>query len=215
MKSTVVENCYGDAVAGRSSIQRPGRRPGESDSRAAILAAAAARFTERGFRDTTMRAVAADAGVDSALVHYFFGTKEQLFAQAMAVPIDPSVFLPPLLEPGVAGLGERLVDALLTLFDQAGPTNPIVALVRSASTHPSAARMLREFLATAVIARIASAVQADRPELRAALCASQVVGLVIARDVVGVPPLPDTDRAVLVAAYGPALQHYLEDPLPS
>lgn len=200
----------------RVQPHHPPRRPavGDAGNRAAILAAATTRFTDLGFRDTTMRAVAADAGVDSALVHYFFGTKEQLFAQAMALPIDPRGFVTAMLEAGVAGLGERLVEALLTVLDEAGPTNPMLALIRSAATHASATRMLREFLTSAVTSRLAVAVEVDRPELRAALCASQVIGLIVAREVIELPPLPTTDRAVLVAAYGPALQHYLEDPLP-
>jgi AcrR family transcriptional regulator len=208
-----LKNCYRGVVT-TTPIRRAGRQPADADNRAAILAAATARFTELGFRDTTMRAVAADAGVDSALVHYFFGTKEQLFIQAMSLPIDPSAFLAATLGPGVAGLGERLVNGLLAVLDEAGPTNPMLALIRSAATHESAARMLREFLTTAVTSRLAETVEVDRPELRAALCASQVMGLILAREVVALPPLPTTDRAVLVAAYGPALQHYLEDPLP-
>lgn len=196
------------------TARRAGRQSGDAGNRAAILAAATARFTDLGFRDTTMRAVAADARVDSALVHYFFGTKEQLFVQAMALPIDPRVFVTAVLEPGTIGLGERLVNALLAVLDEAGPTNPMLALIRSAATHASAARMLREFLTSAVTSRLAVALEVDRPELRAALCASQVIGLIVAREVIELPPLPTTDRAVLVAAYGPALQHYLESPLP-
>jgi AcrR family transcriptional regulator len=194
--------------------RRAGRQPADADNRAAILAAATARFAELGFRDTTMRAVAADAGVDSALVHYFFGTKEGLFVQAMALPFDPPTFLATVLGPGVPGLGERIVGGLLTVLDEGGPTNPMLALFRSAATHESAARMLREFLTTVVMARIAAALEVDRPELRAALCASQVAGLIFAREVLALPPLPTTDRSVLVAAYGPTLQRYLEDPLP-
>jgi len=194
--------------------RRAGRQPVDADNRAAILAAATARFAELGFRDTTMRAVASDAGVDSALVHYFFGTKEQLFIQAMELPIEPSAFLATVLGPGIAGLGERIVGGLLSILDEAGPTNPMLALIRSAATHASAARMLREFLTSSVTSRVAAALDVDRPELRAALCASQVIGMIVAREVIELPPLPTTDRAVLVAAYGPALQHYLEDPLP-
>ncbi len=89
----------------------------------------------------------------------------------------------------------------------------MLALVRSATTHDSAARMLREFLTTAVMARVATALRVDRPELRAALCASLVVGVIVAREVIALPSLPTTERAVLVAAYGPALQHHLEGPL--
>ena len=66
-----------------------GRRPGAPDTRAAVLAAARAAFAAKGFGGTTIRAVAADAGVDPALVHHYFGTKDDLFLAAMELPVDP------------------------------------------------------------------------------------------------------------------------------
>ena len=194
---------------------RPGRRPGDSRTRDAILTAAAARFAEHGYRDATMRAIAADAGVDPALVHYFFGTKDQLFAKAMALPLNPAEIVPRLLEPGIDGLGERIVTQILTVVDELGTANPMLALIRSATSHPDAARMMREFFEHAVIGRIAAALDTDRPRLRAALCASQIVGLVVARELIAFPPLPETDRAMLAAACGAALQLYLTQPLSS
>lgn len=195
--------------------QRPsGRRPGDTGTRTAILAAATARFTGHGFRNATIRAIAADADVDPALVHYFFGTKEELFVEAMALPVQPAAFLARLLEPGVDGLGARLVDAVLTVLDELGPANPMLALIRSATTHAAAARMVREFVGTAIVGRLAASLEVDRPELRASLCASQIVGLVMAREIVELPALRTAERGVLVAAYGAALQGYLDAPLP-
>ncbi|MDL5157492.1 TetR/AcrR family transcriptional regulator [Actinomycetospora termitidis] len=186
-----------------------GRRPGDSGTREAILAAARARFTEQGFRETTMRSVAAAADVDPALVHHFFGSKEGLFATAMAFPFNPADMVAGLLAQGVDGLGERLVRTLLVTFARLGPANPMIALLRSAVGHPPAAQMLREFLTGAVLDPVASAVRADRPRLRAELCASQVVGILVAREVVELPELRAADTATLVAAYGPTLQRYL------
>lgn len=197
-----------------SSDRRPGRRPGDTGTRAAILAAATARFTEHGFQKATIRAIAADADVDPALVHHFFRNKEQLFVAAMALPIQPATFLAQLTEPGVDGLGARLVDAVLTVLDELGPANPLLALIRSAATHATAARMVREFVGTAIVGRIAASLDVDRPELRASLCASQIVGLIVAREIVELPALRTAERAVLVAAYGPTLQRYLDAPLP-
>ncbi len=197
-----------------SSDRRPGRRPGNTGTRTAILSAATARFTEHGFQQATIRAIAADADVDPALVHYFFRNKEQLFVAAMALPIQPATFIAALIEPGVVGLGARLADAVLTVLDELGPANPMLAMIRSATTHAAAARMVREFVGTAIVGRLAAALDVDRPELRASLCASQIVGLVVAREIVELPALRTAERAVLVAAYGSALQGYLDGPLP-
>jgi AcrR family transcriptional regulator len=185
-----------------------GRRPGDSGTRAAILTAAAEQFAEHGFRDTTMRAVASAAGVDPALVHHYFGTKGGLFAAAMAFPINPGEMASHLVAPGVDGIGERVVRTLLTIFAELGDANPMIGLLRSAAGHPPAAKMLREFLSEAVLDRVASAVQTDRPQLRAELCASQVLGILVAREVIAFPALAQADLDTLVAAYGPALQHY-------
>lgn len=193
---------------------RTGRRPGDTATRSAILAAATARFTEHGFRNATIRAIAADADVDPALVHYFFGSKEQLFVQAMALPIQLGTLIARLIEGGMDGIGARLVGAVLDVLDELGPANPMLALIRSATTHADAARMVREFIGAAVVARLAAALDVDRPELRASLCASQIVGMVVAREMVELPALRAAERPVLVAAYGSAIQNYLDMPLP-
>lgn len=197
------------------STRRSGRRPGDSGTRDAILAAARSRFTSHGYDGATIRGIATDAAVDPALVHHFFGTKERLFAATMELPLDPSQVIPELLAPGVDGLGERLARFFVTLLRDLGDANPIVAMIRSAATHPDAARMFREFYSRAVIERVAAELEFAQPRLRAALCASQLMGLVLARQVIGLEPLVQADDEVLVAAYGAALQHYLTDPLPT
>ncbi len=196
-----------------TSARRTGRRPGDSGTEEAIRAAAAARFAREGFGATTIRAVAADAGVDPALVLHYFGSKQQLFVAAMALPIDPGMLVAGLLADGVDDLGYRIVHRLLGVLDELGDANPMLGLLRSAASHPEAARMLREFLGAAVLDRIAAAVSAelgvDRPRLRAELCASQIVGILVARGIVELPTLRATDRDTLAAAYGPTLQRYL------
>ena len=89
-----------------------GRRPGSPDTRAAILGAARAGFAELGFRATTIRAVASEAGVDAALVHHYFGTKEQVFVAAMELPFEPGELLPQAL----AGDPEELRERLARMF---------------------------------------------------------------------------------------------------
>lgn len=192
---------------------RRGRRPGDSGTRAAILDAARARFSSAGFRAATVRAIAGDAGVDPALVMHYFGTKQALFVAAMEFPLDPAEVVPRLIAPGIDGLGERLVRFLLGIIDELGEANPMLGLMRSAVGHPDAARMMREFLGEAILDRVAEAISeaidTDRPRLRADLCASQIVGVLVARQILGLPELAAADRETLVAAYGATIQRYL------
>jgi AcrR family transcriptional regulator len=194
---------------------RRGRRPGDSGTREAILDAARVRFSVAGFRAATVRAIAADAGVDPALVMHYFGTKQALFVAAMEFPLDPAQVVPHIVGPGVDGLGERLLRFLLGMIDELGETNPMLGLVRSAVTHPDAARMMREFLGEAILDRVAAAIEADRPRLRADLCASQIVGILMARQILALPELAAADRELLVGVYGRTVQRYLTEPLDS
>ncbi|HEX8156661.1 MAG TPA: TetR family transcriptional regulator [Solirubrobacteraceae bacterium] len=190
-----------------------GRRPGDAGTREAIVAAARARFAAHGYTATRIRAVAADAGVDPALVHYFFGTKEALFAAVMTLPFRPAEILEPLLEDGLDGLGERLVRRLLGIWDVPEYREPLVAMVRSVTGHDAAATMMRGFVEREVVGRIARALPAPDARLRASLVGSQVVGLLLARYVIGLAPLAEADHDALVAAVGPTLQRYLTEEL--
>src|SRR3954468_3456853 len=194
---------------------RRGRRPGDSGTRGAILDAARARFGSEGFRAATVRAIAGDAGVDPALVMHFFGSKQALFAAAMEFPVDLTQVVPRIVGPGVDGLGEGLARFLLGLVDELGDANPMLGLVRSAVGHPDAARMMREFLGEAILDRVAAAIEADRPRLRADLCASQIVGILMARQIPAPPRLAAADRETLVGVYGRTIQRYLTEPLDS
>jgi AcrR family transcriptional regulator len=190
-----------------------GRRPGGSDTRSRILAAARERFAASGYDRTRIRDVAADAGVDAALVHYFFKTKDGLFAAAMELPLRPSEVLAPVLEEGLDGLGERIVRRLLSVWDDPGNRAALLAIVQGASAHPGAAAALREFVRSEIIARVARTVEADRAELRANLVASQIIGLVAARYVAQVRPLAEMPADEIVPLVGPTLQRYLDGPL--
>ncbi|HEY3259228.1 MAG TPA: TetR family transcriptional regulator [Pseudonocardiaceae bacterium] len=197
-----------------TTIRRMGRRPGSSGSRDAVLDAARVRFAEQGYDGATIRGIAANAGVDPALVHHFFGTKERLFVAAMHLPLEPAKLIPELLAPGLDGLGERLARHFLRLMRELGEANPMIALIRSAAAHPDAARMLREFYTRAVLERLAAELETSRPRLRAALCAAQMIGLGVATFIIGLRPLVEADDETMVAALAPALQHYLTGDLP-
>lgn len=188
---------------------RSGRRTGASGSKQAILDAARAAFAERGYDGATVRDIARRAGVDPALVHHFHGTKEQLFAAAMQLPADPTVAIPALLAPGVAGLGERLVRFFLSVCEAGGERSPFLALLRGAASHQRSAAMLREFITRAVLGRIAASLDAPDAKLRATLAGSQLVGLAMVRYVVRVEPLASADHDTIVAAIAPTIQRYL------
>ena len=194
-------------------MRRRGRRPGDSGTREAILAAARARFAAHGYDRTRIRDVAADARVDAALVHYFFKTKDRLFAAAMELPFRPAEVIGPVLAEGVPGMGERIVRRLLGVWDEPANREALLAIVQGASTHPGAAVALREYIQGEIVGRIAGAVEADRPRLRANLVASQVVGLIVARYVVGVEPLAGMEADEIVPLVAPTLQRYLDGEL--
>lgn len=192
---------------------RSGRRPGDSGTREAILAAARESFGSAGYGGTTIRGVARTAGVDPALVHHFFGNKAGLFGAAMELPFDPAVFVSGLLADGIEGLGERLVRAFLTIWDGTPGQGPMLALLRSAVADEHAAESLRAFLTRVLLTPLAQAAGDDRPELRANLVASQMVGLAVARYVVRLEPLASVGRDQLAMSLGTTVDRYLTEPL--
>lgn len=156
-----------------------------------------------------MRAIAAEAGVDAALVVHFFGSKAALLGEAIEWPFDPETEMPRLLEEGKRQVGRKIVALVVRTWDQEGSRNPILTLVRAATTEPKAAEMLGAFLRERLFAPLMERLGSDRPELRTALAASQLVGLGMARHVLRVEPLASAKPADVVAWYAPTLQRYL------
>jgi AcrR family transcriptional regulator len=195
-------------------LQRPGRAPGSPPNREAILAAARALFGERGYERATIRAIAARAGVDAALVYHYFGSKDRLLGSALRV--GEGDVLPELVAQGVDGVGERIIRGTFAHYDRlpAGELGALIGLLRSATTNPDAARVLRESFETGGLARIALAVGLPQPRLRATLAGSTLFGLAMARYVVRLEPIASADVESLVAWYAPTLQRYLAEPLP-
>src|ERR1700730_17173522 len=138
--------------------RRSGRRTGDSGTREAILSAARKRFGDHGYTGATIRAIAADAGVDPALVHHFFGTKERLFAAAMRLPLIPGEMIDAALAPGARNpaqsLGEHLVRTVLGAWDVTELRDMFLGLLRSAVTSEQAAAMLREFVTETMLGRL-------------------------------------------------------------
>ena len=189
--------------------RRTGRRPGDSGAREAILREARQSFGSAGFSGTTIRGVARAAGVDPALVHHYFGTKDELFAAALELPMDPTVLVSALLADGLDGLGERLVRTFLGVWDATPGQGPLLALIRSAVSDERAAVSLRDFVTRVILGPVARAAGTDGAELRASLMASQVIGLAMARYVVRVEPLASASADELAPVVGATLDRYL------
>lgn len=184
-----------------------------------ILAAAREVFAERGYDNTTIRAVAATAGVDPALVHHYFGPKQQLFAAAVQAPVQAEDILPELLRDGSDDhLGERVVGTVLKLWEHPASGPSLRAMLRSAVTTNLSAKLLREFFAVHIVRRLVPdlGLRVDPAEipLRASLVASQLFGLALARYVLAIEPLASTPRDQVVSAVAPTVQRYLAGPLP-
>lgn len=192
-------------------MPRTGRRPGASSTRERILEAARSHFGEVGYDGATVREIAAVAGVDPALISHYFGSKEGVFLAAVEFPADPAEFIPRLLAPGLDGLGPRLVGFFVRTWDSPAGS-PMLALIRSVVSSERAAAALREFVTREVLGRLAAAIDLDRPQLRASLAASQLIGLAVLRYVVRVEPVASATADDLAAWLGPTVQRYLTAP---
>ena len=191
-------------------MPRTGRRPGVTATRERILAAARERFADAGWDGTTIRAIAAEAAVDPALVLHYFGSKEGVFRAAIEFPLDPATVVPRLLAPGLDGLGERMVRFFIDVWDSPDG-RPLLSVIRSAVTSEQAAQLLREFISREVLGRVAAALEVDQPRLRASLAGSQLVGLAMIRYVVKLDPIASADPETLATWAGPTLQRYLTE----
>ncbi|MDQ1603450.1 MAG: hypothetical protein QOE01_1295 [Actinomycetota bacterium] len=180
------------------------------DTRAVILAAARTEFAAKGYDAASVRAIARVAAVDPALVHHFFGTKERVFAAAMALPFTPGDRLPEVLSGDRDGLGERLLRMFLDVWADADFREPMLAVLRSATTGERGAAMLREFVGRELLGRVADAL--DLPaegRLRLNLAAAQMVGIALLRHVVRMEPLASASEDEIVAVVAPTIQRYL------
>ncbi|MFJ1901633.1 MULTISPECIES: TetR family transcriptional regulator [unclassified Streptomyces] len=195
---------------------RLGRRPGTNTTRQAILAAARARFAVDGFTATTIRRVAADAGVDASLVMQFFRSKNELFAAVMSVPADALTRFSAAFEGTDDGLGERVVRAFLKVWEEdVRSSEPLMAMLRGAIANDQANEQLRGFLQERLLVdALASRSVGDDLTLRVGIVSSMLVGLVVGRGVVGVPTLTGAEHEQLIAVVGPAVQSVLV-PVPS
>ncbi|MGE0220940.1 TetR/AcrR family transcriptional regulator [Mycolicibacterium sp.] len=200
-----------------SDRKRPGRPPGTSDTRDRILASARELFARNGIHSTSIRAIASAAGVDPALVHHYFGTKNQLFAAAIHIPVDPMTVIGPLRETPVEQIGYVLPSLLLPLWESELGQG-FMATLRSvlSGTDVSDASMIRSFLQEVITTEVGSRVD-DPPgsgRVRVQFVISQMVGVVMARYILALEPFASLSVPQIVDTIAPNLQRYLTGELP-
>jgi AcrR family transcriptional regulator len=198
--------------------RRTGRRPGKQDTRELILTAAREAFAERGYDGASIRQIATGAGVDPALVHHYFGTKEQLFFEVVRLPIDPDEVLPKVLAGDAGGLGERIVRMFLSVWEHPVSGPAFEALLRAAVSNAVSARLVREFFTSQIQRRLMSDLDTGVPPaeipLRSSLVASQLFGLAMARYILNIDPLAGVSADTVTAMVAPTIDRYLRQPLP-
>lgn len=192
-------------------MARSGRRPGDTDTREEILAAARAAFGEVGYDRATIRQIASTAGVDPALVHHYFGPKADLYAAAIDVPISPRDVAQAMVAGGIEAAGERITRLFFAIWEQPEAREPLLAMIRGAlGGSPGGLEAFRQFIEHELLARAAPLIDAPDRELRMTAAAAHLVGVAIARYVVGVEPIASATPDELVALIAPRIQSYLE-----
>lgn len=187
----------------------PGRRPGGPDTRGEIVQAARESFADKGFSATSIRAVARQAGVDAALVHHYFDSKDELFIEAMAIPVDPRQIAAQILDGPRDEIGRRVATAFLGVWESPEGAQRMKALFRSVLTSDEVARMMREGIGQMIIQPISQMLDVPDAQLRVSLVASQLVGAAIVRYLVGLEPVASVDIETLIDRLAPVLQQHL------
>ncbi|MFJ6900082.1 TetR family transcriptional regulator [Streptomyces hokutonensis] len=198
-----------------AAAKRRGRPPRTeaADTRDRILAAAREEFSERGYEKTSVRGIAKAAGVDSALVHHYFGTKEQVFEAAIAVAFAPAANAPDAVAEGsLDGVGERLTRFIFGVWENPATRKPLLAVVRSAVNNEAAAAVFRRLVLSQVLSRVAAQLEVPDAELRAELAAAQLVGTAMLRYVIKVEPLASADPEQIIVRIAPVVQGHLTGP---
>lgn len=192
-----------------SPTRRTGRRIGAPDTRSEVLAAARRRFARDGYDNTSLRAIATDAGVDPALVHHYFGTKQELFQAAVAFPVDLERLVTEVAESTDTDRARALARFFFDVWEDDASRLQLLSVLRSAMTNEDAAALLRAFVGREILAPVAEALGIEDAGIRVPLAASQLAGIALVRYVVRIEPLASLPTSELIDRVVPALEHHL------
>ncbi len=193
-------------------VRPRGRRPGDDDTRQRILAAARKLFAESGYERAGMRAIAAEAEVDPALINHYFGSKQGLLTEALRLPVDPAVVLAAVQQAPRDRMGEELVRTLVATWEQPPVRQHFLGMLRTAASHDVAREVMQQTLHDSVQVAVAGLVDDDAPR-RSALVITQMAGLAFTRYFLQLPEVTALSTEELVAAIGPTIQRYLTGPV--
>ncbi len=189
--------------------RRRGRPSASStvDTRQAILDAARTQFAAKGFTGASMRAIAAEAGVDASLISHYFGDKSQLLVATMQLPINPIEKIASVVEGGPEGMAERLLRTFLGAWD---PHRDVFStLVRTTLGSGDGQAPMLQLARNVLITSLLSVLEGDDRELRANLIASQLIGMATMRYVVRLEPLAAASIDDVVRLYAPGMQQLI------
>ncbi|MDT4913950.1 MAG: hypothetical protein QOC66_3078 [Pseudonocardiales bacterium] len=191
-----------------------GRPTGRTETRSDILTVARRRFLADGYDRVTMRAVAAEAGVDAALISYHFGSKKGLFGAAMALTANPAEILAAQLDGPLESLPERVLRAVIGAWDDGQNTVALRTFTEAAIREPETARPFRELMEREMIGRIAERIGGADATRRAGVAMSQIAGLIVTRYILRFEPVASMPVNELVERMSPALRAALAGPRP-
>lgn len=187
---------------------RTGRRPGPTTTREDILDAATETFLDGQLEHASMRRIAQRAGVDPALIYRFFASKDALFDEVVrrefgaVIPVDRPV-----------RDGREVITLALDLWESRQRRTLGLGAIRAALNNDQAAALLRELLGRTILRWVTASARDDHHDLRVALIASQIVGLVITRHRLQLPGAKNASRDELIRVLAPVLEHYLHGDL--
>lgn len=181
----------------------------------AVLEAARAAYARRGYLNTTIKGVAATAGVAPDVVRRYYANREALFAAAMRLPFDPAMSIAALLAPGIDGLGDRMVRVTLRMLDDPETRDQLAEMVKDGAGATKATSALREFFETEMIDRVVAFLGAPDARMRVVLATSYLMGVAASRYVLQVEPLASATEDEVVAMVGPMVQMALTTPIPN
>lgn len=193
--------------------KRRGRPRGGSDARQRLLDAASQQFLAGGYAVTSIRAIAAQAGVHHSLVNYHFGGKDGLFIAAVDLHVIPGRIVGEALSHGTSGAGHRLLSAVLEAWDHPPVQQRARELLLGIQLKESTGRAFRTYLQTQVADQIAAALGGFDASKRSTATAAIMVGVFLARYVVRLEPLATMPRAEVADLMSPAIQACLAPPL--
>lgn len=204
------ESGAGRRVRRRGRPSATARTPGEPPARERIVTSARAEFAARGFDKASIRGIARAAHVDPALVHHYFGSKEQVFEAAVENAFAPALSAPDAVAAvELEQAGERMVRFVFGLWENPATREPLLAIVRSAVNNETAARIFRGLVARNLVSRVAEAIPGPDPQQRVELAVAQLVGTALLRYVIKIEPLASADPEALIARLSPVVQHHL------